>query len=314
MSIEALSWALEQRNVEASAFRVLVHLANRHNKDTRRCDPCQKTLAHDCEMSRATVNRHLSKLETAGILKRVQRQNPKTGRPMSTLYILGLDFNRDIHVENAVSQNATRNKPAQKENIVPAHVSKCDTEPCLKSDASRVSSGTDYVSHPCDTKQEYKPEKNHCAASRRTQDFEFDDFCEEFLSAYPRIGSETDTVAALKTAIEDGAEPQSILTGAKAYASEQKGNAAQYVAYSENWLKARRWEGYARQAKAAPTETRTPDEIRIAAIKSGMHAMCGRINSTQALDLIRKGAVTIEEARKVDLVTLEDCRRAGVLQ
>jgi DNA-binding transcriptional ArsR family regulator len=313
MSIEALSWALEQRNVEASAFRVLVHLANRHNKDTRRCDPCQHTLAHDCEMSRATVNRHLSKLEAAGILKRVQRENPKTGRPMSTLYILGIDFDRDIHVENAVSQDETRKRRAQSKNKRKSRVSNCDTAPCLKSDEFRVSSEHDSVSHGRDTKQEYKPEDNHCAASRHTPDFNFDDFCEEFLEAYPRLGSETDTIAALKAAIDDGAEAQTILAGAKAYAVEQKGNAPQYVAYSENWLKSRRWEGYARQSKATPTETRSPKEIRIAAIKSGMHAMCGRINSTQALELIREGAVSIEEARKVDLVTLEACRRAGVL-
>ena len=315
MSLEAMSWALAQKGLENSSFRVLTNLANRHNRDTRRCDPCQNTLASDCEMSRATVNRHLSKLEAQNFIMRIQREDPVTKRPQNTVYILGLDFDRSIHVENAVSHNETRCDDVQKENKTESRVSNCDTEPCLKSDESRVSFGTDSVSHSRDTKQESNQESNHCAEIQHTQDFDL--FFEKFCEVYPRIGKPALTEKALRQAIEAGASPEHILAGAKAYAEEQRGNKRQFIAMSENWLKDRRWETFEANTaqRGEPKEAGKDAEANaVRAIKSGMHALCQRISTTLAIELIRKGLVSIDEARKVDLVTLEDCRRAGVAQ
>ncbi|QEW18977.1 putative transcriptional regulator [Marinibacterium anthonyi] len=82
MSHRATNWAIQQRGLEPATKLLLWQLADRHNADTGRCDPSQERLADDCEMSRATVNRHLKKLEAAGLIRRVQRID--RNRPIGT--------------------------------------------------------------------------------------------------------------------------------------------------------------------------------------------------------------------------------------
>ncbi len=71
---------------------LLWHLADRHNKDTGRCDPSQERSGHDCEMSRATANRHLKKLEDAALLRRFKRVSLKSKRQAITSYELAFDL------------------------------------------------------------------------------------------------------------------------------------------------------------------------------------------------------------------------------
>lgn len=147
MSHNAVNWALNQKTLKPGPWVTLIMLADRHNKDTKRCDPDQMQLAADCNMSRATVNRHLDELEQNGLIKRVQRQDPITLRQMRTFYILGVDFDDPPLVEHAVYQNETRGAKEENENTDQSRVSNLDTEavsqktgdPCLKNDDSRVS-------------------------------------------------------------------------------------------------------------------------------------------------------------------------------
>ncbi len=140
MSHKAVNWALEQKHLKPGPWIVLIQLADRHNKDTKQCNPDQNTLAEDCNMSRATVNRHLDDLEALGLITRVRRQNPVSRKRLSTYYILGLDAADPPKIDFAMSQIETRNSEGQSENIARGHVSECDTEtmsqkrrkPCLK--------------------------------------------------------------------------------------------------------------------------------------------------------------------------------------
>lgn len=91
MSHAATLWAIQQRGLKPAAKLVQWHLADRHNGDTRRCDPSQELLAHDCEMSRSTVNLHLNELESRGLIRRIPRIDPETRRQLSTYYVLALD-------------------------------------------------------------------------------------------------------------------------------------------------------------------------------------------------------------------------------
>ena len=88
MSHRATNWAVSIRGIKPQAKIVLWHLADRHNKDTGRCDPAQETLARDCEISRSSLNNQLRVLEAAGLIKRIQRVHPDTKRRRSTAYIL----------------------------------------------------------------------------------------------------------------------------------------------------------------------------------------------------------------------------------
>jgi hypothetical protein len=87
---------------------VLFYLADRHNPDYG-CFPTQSTLAADTEMSVASVNNHLNALEDMGLIRRVQRVDRKTGKQLSTRYILGFEegFTPKPSLNLGVGQNGT---------------------------------------------------------------------------------------------------------------------------------------------------------------------------------------------------------------
>ncbi|SDE68425.1 helix-turn-helix domain-containing protein [Ruegeria marina] len=90
MSHEATNWAIRQRGLKPTTKIVLWHLCDRFNPDYG-CFPSQARLAHDCEISRSTLNDHLDRLEAAGLLRRVPRIDPATKRQLPTRYILGFE-------------------------------------------------------------------------------------------------------------------------------------------------------------------------------------------------------------------------------
>ncbi len=90
MSHEATNWAIKQRGLKPTTKIVLWHLCDRFNPDYG-CFPSQDRLAHDCEISRSTLNDHLGQLEALGLLRRVPRLDPVTKRQLPTRYILGFE-------------------------------------------------------------------------------------------------------------------------------------------------------------------------------------------------------------------------------
>ncbi|PXW65636.1 helix-turn-helix protein [Loktanella sp. PT4BL] len=90
MSHAATNWAIQRRGLKPTTKIVLWHLCDRFNPDYG-CFPSQARLAHDCEISRSTLNDHLGQLEAAGLLRRVPRIHPATKRQMPTRYILGFE-------------------------------------------------------------------------------------------------------------------------------------------------------------------------------------------------------------------------------
>jgi hypothetical protein len=130
MSHKATSWAVQQRGLKPAVKILLWHLSDRHNVDNG-CFPNQAMLANDCEMSRASINRHLDDLERLGLIRRVPRVNPATGKQLSTRYILA--FEDDFAALD-----------------VDRRVSDCDTVPCLKNADHRVSKTAVPVSQSCE--------------------------------------------------------------------------------------------------------------------------------------------------------------------
>lgn len=130
MSIQAINWAFQQRELKPAMKLVLVCLADCHNGHTGQCDPTQITLAEQCEMGRSTLNRHLNTLEDLGLIRRIQRSNKRTNRQQNTFYILGFDEKNIRDVEKAVSYIGTRKKAKA--------VSQKAGFPCPKKRQSRV--------------------------------------------------------------------------------------------------------------------------------------------------------------------------------
>ncbi|GLQ09228.1 hypothetical protein GCM10007913_11600 [Devosia yakushimensis] len=125
MSHAAMNWALKQRGFKPAVWKVLVHLADRHNADSGYCFGHQEKLAHECEVSRASLNRHLTELEEAGLVRRVAAKDPVTGMQLSTRYYIA--FDTDFATLDVVGR-----------------VSNCDTD-------TRVSKTAKSVSHSSET-------------------------------------------------------------------------------------------------------------------------------------------------------------------
>lgn len=142
MSHAATNWAIRQRGLKSATKIVLWHLADCHNAHTGQCNPKQSTLADMCEMSRSTLNLHLKKLETLGLIKRVISVDEATKRQRPTHYVLALD-----EAEKAVSENQTRAQYTERPSLDIAppcpktghgSVSENRQEPCPKIDQTRV--------------------------------------------------------------------------------------------------------------------------------------------------------------------------------
>jgi len=91
MSHAATNWAIQQRGLKPTTKIVLWHLCDRFNPDFG-CFPTQERLAHDCEIGRATLNRHLDDLEERGLIRRIRIIDTKTGQQRPTRYLLGFEF------------------------------------------------------------------------------------------------------------------------------------------------------------------------------------------------------------------------------
>jgi hypothetical protein len=90
MSHRATNWAIQQRGLAPATKLVLWHLCDRHNPDYG-CFPSQDQLAADAEISRASLNTHLDKLEKAKLIRRERRHSEGAHRRQSTRYFLGFE-------------------------------------------------------------------------------------------------------------------------------------------------------------------------------------------------------------------------------
>jgi hypothetical protein len=199
MSHEATNWAIQRRGLKPTTKIVLWHLCDRFNPDYG-CFPSQERLAHDCEISRSTLNAHLDQLEASGLLRRVPRLHPVTKRQMPTRYILGFEpgFAPDDptpcpetgHGDNDAENPFAGTKdladdisPAPEPCLHSGHgkdagaVSDFDPDPCPENGESRVRNpDTNLVREPL-----RKPVKEEEDAAAR--DADFDRFFAELLGA-----------------------------------------------------------------------------------------------------------------------------------
>ncbi|QCO55520.1 helix-turn-helix domain-containing protein [Pseudorhodobacter turbinis] len=199
MSHDATNWAIKQRGLKPTTKIVLWHLCDRFNPDYG-CFPSQARLAHDCEISRSTLNDHIGQLEAGGLLRRVSRVDPVTKRQLPTRYILGFEpgFTRaDVipcpeighgcspfghYAETAseidqIDSVSVEPCPDSGHGIDAKPVSGFCPEPCPENDQSRVRNpDTNLVREPLS-----KPVKEEEDAQAR--DFEFDQFFEELILA-----------------------------------------------------------------------------------------------------------------------------------
>jgi hypothetical protein len=208
MSHAATNWAIQQRGLKPAAKIVLWHLCDRFNPDYG-CFPSQARLAEDCEISRATLNRHLDALEAAGLIRRLRTIDARTGQQRPTRYLLAfesgfvpqgpggegvasplfdhqpddrpcLDLRHGPNGDFACDENGVESDLLSDPCLVSGQgaVSQNDAIPCLKMDGSRVSNcDTNLVREPLS-----KPVKEEEERAQRRAEIS-EDFFEELLRA-----------------------------------------------------------------------------------------------------------------------------------
>ena len=278
MSHKATNWFSEvpAKLMTSGEFRVLFFLADCHNP-SRGCFPDQEFLRGKTGLSNSGLNKCLSGLETKKLIRRKQRFNTKTKTRLSTLYILGCD--EDLTIEPTPQSGDGSN-------------STFDADPTPLSGQTQL--------HPSGDKPVKEPVKEPCAADAAPQTTDVSsEFLKEFAAAFPRIGNLDKTEAALRQAIADGAKPEVILAGAKAYAVEQEGNQSRYIAYSENWIEQKRWVQFATATKLVD-----PDAIhqqRAKAIREGQSWIGRHISAVNARILVARELVTADQCKAVGI-------------
>ncbi|MDR6632366.1 hypothetical protein J2X72_001150 [Phyllobacterium sp. 1468] len=133
MSHNATNWAIRQRGLKPATKLVLWHLCDRHNPD-QGCFPSQDKLAHDCEMSRSSLNEHLKILEKKGLIRRDQRVNETTKRQQSTSYIFAFEEGFVCASQNMPTPHVVEPCPETGHGAVSGKI----PEPCPENDKSRV--------------------------------------------------------------------------------------------------------------------------------------------------------------------------------
>jgi hypothetical protein len=140
MSHRATNWAIQQRGLAPATKLVLWHLCDRHNP-VYGCFPSQDQLAADAEISRASLNVHLDKLEQAGLIRRERRHCEGAHRRQSTRYFLGFEpeFSAQAELPLAAenrpdpcpeSRHGKGQKPCP--DFAKSHVQNLDTNPVSK--------------------------------------------------------------------------------------------------------------------------------------------------------------------------------------
>jgi hypothetical protein len=189
MSHDATNWAIQRRGLKPTTKIVLWHLCDRFNPDYG-CFPSQIRLAHDCEISRSTLNEHLDHLEAEKLLRRVPRIDPVTKRQMPTRYILmfeddfaphnpepcpetghgvsGVSYDAEKAAENvAIGGNPAQPCPEIAHGITAEPVSGFCPDPCPENVQSRVRNpDTNLVREPLS-----KPVKEEEDAQAHDSDF-----------------------------------------------------------------------------------------------------------------------------------------------
>ncbi len=92
MSHYMTALAMKQTGLKPATKIVLYWLADHHNETTKECFPRISRLAELCDMSRRSVEGHLSILESIGLIERINRFREQGGKT-SNGYILYLSEN-----------------------------------------------------------------------------------------------------------------------------------------------------------------------------------------------------------------------------
>ena len=131
MSRIATDWAFSLQ-LPGMQKLVLLALANRHNGETRRCDPSLARLATDCGLSKGTILRALTSLAQRGLLKQERRKAGSVFASTSYSLRIGVVPEKN-HVapeeNNVVVTERDNGSPSKGQDVVPGKDTNQEIEP-----------------------------------------------------------------------------------------------------------------------------------------------------------------------------------------
>lgn len=131
MSHRATNWAIEQRGLKPVTKIILWHLADCHNPDKGGSFPTIDFLADRCEVSRASVMRHLDELEERGLIRRKKRVNEQTKRQEASRYFLAFEPGFEpLDVVSRVANCDPETAPSRVAETGEAESQSSDTQTC----------------------------------------------------------------------------------------------------------------------------------------------------------------------------------------
>ena len=211
------------------AIRIALHL----HVGTGRCNPTFATLATETRLSERTVYRLVALLEQAGW---IERQG--THGRYSTQYTLR---DPDIIVSglNTVTSDRVEGGEPCQRSVTPTLTKLRQTNP----DTTLADKNSVREKRKRKAKEKDSPALFASPDSKQAEPTaaENENAFERFWLAYPRRVAKIDARKAFDKAVEHGANPETLIQGAKAYALERAGEPAQYTKHPATWLNKGCW-------------------------------------------------------------------------
>ncbi len=217
-------------------------------------------------LSNGGLNKCLSNLETSNLISRQKSFDSVSKRQRPTRYILGFEI--------LITQEPTPLSGDGADSTTGA-------EPTPLQEQNRL--------HPSGDKPVKEPVNEPCVDEQHTHKL-----FQIFWKVHPRPREAEITEAAFMAAVASGVDPDWIVSSAKKYATEQKGNRTQYVKRSDNWLADELWKAFPRKIKTTGVERLD----FYADLINGDRRIHAAISDSLAGELIASGKVTLERMRE----------------
>ncbi|AQX79632.1 hypothetical protein BWO91_06200 [Plantibacter flavus] len=218
MSYKATGWAYDLP-ISGPRKGVLVVLADMAD-EAFSCYPGQQKIVHMSGFSEKTVRRALASLEEDGLISREQRHG-RNGYRTSDRYILHVGLG--LPVTEPAGQSDHRSESPS----LPVTLSL----PTGQSDRAEES--------PVEPLEEPPVVNGQAGPLIELSNL---DTWTEFWSIYPRHVKKARAETAYRAAIKAGVSAETILEGARKYATSVAGKAPEFIAHPSSWLNDRRWD------------------------------------------------------------------------
>lgn len=235
MSHMMTAMAMRQKGLKPATKIVLYWLADHHNGETGDCFPSINRLVECCEMSKASVVRHLDELEERGFIVREQRSRGN-GSQTSTSYIIQ---------QNRLSQNET------------GAVSKCDRG-LSQNETPITLEDINLGNEPTPLFPQGGGDDDFSAKKTERQDLT-DEFFNDWWNLFPKregANPKKSALASFKRALKK-IQPDQLMLATAAFAVSRQGEDPKFTPMASTWLNQERWDQWT--GKAASAARMNPD-------------------------------------------------------